>query len=290
MKKSFFAIVLSLTLVILTTFQVFAASASCSANSSVKEGDTIVFTFSVNQSGVKAGSVDVSFDSKYFELVSGAWLFGNTAPLSDYSGIRGVFSLNSATNLNKAVFKLTLKAKAAVKSTNVKATFTLKDTDGSTIASPSASKSVQIICKNHSFGAWDTKEATCTAAGSKTRTCTVCGNKETQTIAAAGHKVSSYKTTKEATCTASGTKSGTCSVCGKTVTQTVAATGHSFGEWTSKTASTCTEQGTDERVCATCGAAETRTADLAEHAYGDVKVTAEPTCTEPGARTKTCTV
>lgn len=291
MKKSFFAIVLSLALVVLTTFQVFAASASCSASSTVKEGDTITFTFSVNQTAVKSGSVDISYDSNYFELVSGAWQFGSAAPLADYSGSRGVFSLSSATDLNNtAVFKLTLKAKAAVKSTTVKANFTLKNTDGDTLGTASASKSVQIICKSHSFGAWDTKEATCTADGSKTRTCSVCGTTEKETIKATGHQVPSYKTTKEATCTASGTKSGTCSVCNAIVSQTIAAKGHDFGEWTVKTASTCVEKGQDERICATCGATETRTAELAEHTYSEVKVTTEPTCTEIGARTKTCAV
>ena len=62
-----------------------------------------------------------------------------------------------------------------------------------------------IPAKGHSFSAWaETKAATCTEAGEKTRTCTNCGKTETQPIPAKGHNwVVSADGTKR-TCTNCG--------------------------------------------------------------------------------------
>lgn len=69
------------------------------------------------------------------------------------------------------------------------------------------------------------KEATCTTKGSKSIHCSVCKQKKagsTKTIAAKGHKWSSWKTTKAATYTQSGKKQRTCSTCKKKETKTIA--------------------------------------------------------------------
>lgn len=67
--------------------------------------------------------------------------------------------------------------------------------------------------KEHKFGSWTTtKEASCSEAGSKTRTCSICGNKETQTIAATGHKYT--EKVVDPTTTEKGYTLHTCTVCG----------------------------------------------------------------------------
>ena len=290
MKKSFIALVLCALLVAMTVFPTAAASASVSANSTVKEGDKIVFTFAITQNNVKSGAVDISFPSANFELVSGEWVLGNTL-LTDYSGSRGVFTLKSAANFSgKAVFKLTLKALKATKSATVTAKFTLKDTNGDTLSTPSKSKDIQITCKSHSFGDWTTKDATCTKDGSKTRTCSVCGTKETQTLKAAGHKVSSMKVTKEPTCTATGTESGTCSVCGNTVTQTIAMKEHTYDEWNIVTAPTCTETGSQTKTCSVCGNTVTEEIPANGHDFGAWVLLTPSTCSAAGDEAATCKV
>lgn len=101
----------------------------------------------------------------------------------------------------------------------------------------------------HSYTGKVTKEATCTAAGTKTFTCS-CGDVYTETIKATGHNYTT-KVTKQATCTTAGTKTSTCSACGNTTTETIKATGHNYT--TKVVAPTTSAQGYTLYTCSGCG-------------------------------------
>ena len=151
----------------------------------------------------------------------------------------------------------------------------------------------------HSYTSKVTKQATCTASGTKTFTCSRCNHSYTETIPATGHSWKSAtctskktcstcgvtegsalghsytsKVTKQATCTASGTKTFSCSRCNHSYTETIPATGHS---WKS---ATCTAK----KTCTTCGVTE---GSALGHSYTS-KVTKQPTCTTSGTKTFSC--
>lgn len=76
----------------------------------------------------------------------------------------------------------------------------------------------------HTFGEWSqTKPATCTEKGSRTRTC-ACGESESEETDFA-HKWGDWTVTTTAKCNATGEKSRTCLSCGEASTTTVPATG-----------------------------------------------------------------
>lgn len=125
------------------------------------------------------------------------------------------------------------------------------------------------VVHTHSYSAWKTtKEATCTANGTKTRTC-ACGESQTEAISATGHSYGSWKTTKAATCTATGTKTKTCANCGDKKTETIAKTDHSYGEWKTTKAATCSATGTKTKTCATCGDKKTESIAKTDHSFGE---------------------
>lgn len=120
----------------------------------------------------------------------------------------------------------------------------------------------------HTFGDWKvTKDATETAAGSKTRTCTVCSYTETQTIPAKGPShthsyVQKYDENyhwEECSCGDIRNRSGhdinddgECSVCGYNLR---ASCTHDDYEYRNAKPATCTEEGYDgDKYCTKCGA------------------------------------
>ena len=166
--------------------------------------------------------------------------------------------------------------------------------------------SYTITSCSHNYSSSVTKEATCTAAGTKTYTCSICGDSYTESIAALGHSYNSGKITTAATCTTAGVKTYTCSTCGGTKTESVAATGHSYSS--KVTAATCTAQGYTTHTCANCGDSYkdtytsalghsysssgscTRCGDGCDHSYNSGKVTTAATCTTAGVKTYTCSI
>lgn len=120
----------------------------------------------------------------------------------------------------------------------------------------------------HSYKQTASKEATCTAEGSKTYTCSKCGGSYTEKVAKTAHD---YKvtTTKEATCTAEGSKTYTCSKCGGSYTETIAKIAHSYKD------ATCTAP----KTCTSCGATD---GEALGHSYKDATCTAPKTCTTCG--------
>ena len=84
----------------------------------------------------------------------------------------------------------------------------------------------------HQYTISESKDATCTEAGSKTFACSVCGHSYTQEIAANGHTEEKLAA-KAPTCTEPGLTEGKkCSVCGDVLTAQaeINATGHTFVE------------------------------------------------------------
>ena len=286
--KSLLVVMLCILSLGINSETINAASMSISGDGTVKEGDTITVTVKVSGGPATSGSISISCSSS-FEIVSGKWaLSGTTLANYDASNKKGAFAFSSAKNLNGNYFTITLRAKSVDKNAKVTVSVELKN-DGASVYSSSTSKTINIICKTHTFGDWTTTEATCTKAGSKKRTCSVCGTVENETIAALGHSVSDYTVTKEPTCTAAGTRSGKCTRCGETVNEAIPATGHTFGEWEVSVEATCTVPGIEIRSCKNCDEKETRESELAPHEYGtEFTVIQEPSISQPGIVEATC--
>lgn len=245
-----------------------ATSVSASGSSTVQEGDTFTVTIAVSSAAVTSGSVEVKCSSS-LEIVSGKWLLsGTTLAKYDSSTNKGAFAFSSEKSLKGNYFQVTLRAKNIDKAAKVTVTVQLKNGD-TVVQGGSASKSINIICKNHSYGEYTTVEPTCTKDGSKSRTCSVCGTVDKQAIPALGHDVKDYTVITEPTCTEKGKATGKCARCGNEVTKAIDAKGHNFGSWTVTKESTCTEQGEQEHKCYVCGYVETQPAPLAEHVISE---------------------
>lgn len=109
---------------------------------------------------------------------------------------------------------------------------------------------------------WEvTKQATCKAAGTKTRTCYFCRYKQTKTIKKLDHQYGSWTVTKKATCTAAGSRYRKCKVCGTKQTQTLKKLEHSWGEWLIIAPATDFSAGTRSHSCKNCGTSETKNFD-----------------------------
>ena len=282
--KRIISVVLCISLVTMLSVMTFAAGGiSIGGPNTITTGSNADFT--VNISGcdmATSASVSVSFDSG-FTLVSGTWL---KSGLNNFSGNKGVIGFTSATDINGAVFKLTLKANSpSATAQNVKITIAAKN-GANEILNQTQSKAVTITCAAHNYGSWNnananqhsrtcqacgytetvnhtwnggtvTKTATCKEQGSKQFTCTSCGATRTDVIPTdTAHKLSAYKVIKEATCTEAGLEEATCSECNKKVTRNIAALGHKFSTLKEEKAATCTEGGLKTRTCSRCDTTE----------------------------------
>ena len=146
-------------------------------------------------------------------------------------------------------------------------------------------------CKTHTYGEWEeTKSATCTETGLKSRKCTVCGQTEVSAIRAIGHDWI------PATCTSPKM----CKNCFETEGTTIA---HTYdrevaNEKTLKTAATCTTKAVYYKSCV-CGAISDKSTfeygDTAAHTFDKEVVSEETlksaaTCTAKATYYKTCSV
>ncbi len=137
----------------------------------------------------------------------------------------------------------------------------------------------------HSYGSWSvTKNATCTANGTKSRSCS-CGATETAVINAIGHDY--VDTVTSPSCVSKGYTTHKCKNCGNSYNdKEKAVLGHSWSAWTTSKASTCTTDGTKTRKCSRCGKVETATITKTGHSYTDTIVV--PDCTSKGYTTHKC--
>ena len=136
---------------------------------------------------------------------------------------------------------------------------------------------------SHSYTTKVTKNATCTASGSKTHTCS-CGYSYKETIPATGHN---YKSTVSASnCTTPGTVTYTCTVCGDSYTESTGSAGsHNYTAVVIDP--TCTTGGYTTYRCSLCGDVyQGDPTDPIGHKY--TKVVIRPTCTTQGYTTYSC--
>ncbi len=271
MKRIILWFALVLLIVALTIPVAAAPSAKLTpSKSTVNAGDTFTVKVSVSAMDCKKGGVEISFDSKVFELANGKWLLNGTL-LADFSaGTKdGVFSFGSATAVSGNIFEMTLKAKsdAALGKTNVTVKLIV---DGDAV---SQSVGITVACKHKYDNGCDT-------------TCNTCGEKR-----AISHDWDSGKTEKKVTCTQDGTKVYTCGTCGEKKTETLKAYGHDYDNACDTTCNNCGEKRETTHdyskkwstsktqhwhKCSVCGNKK----DAADHAPGP-----EPTDTDP----QTCT-
>ena len=322
--KKIISLLVCLVLVFSLSISAFAAgSAQVNSNPSanvIKLGDTITVTVSLKDSApFKSMALTPDYDKNVFEMVSGEWLLTG-ATLSDFNGTSAAIAYTPVVEKSGDIFKYVLKVKdnATLKNTTIKTEAVIKN--GSTvIASTANATTVKVVCKTHSFGAWDkadnnnhkhtctacgtsessvhtwnggtiTKAATCKETGVKTYTCTVCNATKTEKIATTtNHTFGNWTQTKEPTCTAKGTESRTCSICQKVETKDVAAKGHSMGTWTTVKEATCEEKGSQTRTCSKCSHKETKDIKALGHKFSNPTVTKEPTCSEEGIESGKCT-
>ena len=221
----------------------------------------------------KSGGVEVSFDSKVFELTSGNWLL-NGAFITDFSASSkdGVFAYTGATAISGNILELKLKIKdsAASGKSNVTVKLTL---DGATVQQTIG---ISVACKHKYDNSCDT-------------TCNICGEKRS-----ISHSWNSGTVNKQATCTTDGSKTVKCTVCGETKTETIKAKGHDYANGCDTTCANCDETRTTTHQysekwktdstshwheCTECGAEK----DVADHIPGPEATDYTPqTCTECG--------
>jgi len=272
MKKFLFWLTLVLLIAALTIPVAAAPSASLSASkSTANAGDTVTVKVSVSSMDCKSGGVEVSFDSKVFELTGGKCTLSGTALAEfDTATKDGVFAFSSSTTVSGKVFEITLKVKdsAALGKSNVSVNLII---DGE---STSKSVGITVACKHEYDNGCDA-------------TCNKCGEKRS-----ISHDWDSGKTEKKVTCTQDGSKVYTCDTCGEKKTETQKAYGHDYDNACDTTCNNCGEKRStthkysdkwtaDKKQhwhkCTVCGDKK----DAADHTPG-----AEPTETEP----QTCTV
>lgn len=280
----------------------------------VNAGDTIEITVYATVDSCDEGGIAVTYDSSFFELVSGECLLKDPDPILqifDNSTGAGIFAYNDVVAIDRAIFKFELKVKedAPLTSSEVKVRVKIgKDYSYTTL---NESLTINMACDhaydngcdkscnlcgatrkiNHTYDDGKvTTESTCTGEGVKTFTCTVCGETKTEAVAKKEHSYDDGKVTTEATCTAEGVKTFTCTGCGKTKTATVESKGHSYDAGKVTTEATCTEEGVKTFTCTACGKTKTETVESKGHAYDGGVVTTEASCTAEGLLTITCTV
>ena len=157
-------------------------------------------------------------------------------------------------------------------------------------------KQETVPAKGHAYGNWKvTKNATCTAAGSREKVCANCGGKVTETIGATGHKWNTtYTVDKGATCSEEGSESKHCSVCdaiNKSTVRAIPKKEHTYGNWRVKLEAACARDGISERVCTNCGNRETKPIPATGHKWNNYyTVDKEATCTEEGSESIHCSV
>ena len=138
-----------------------------------------------------------------------------------------------------------------------------------------------------------TKEATCTADGSKEKYCTDCGTVvETVPIPQKGH-TTAERVTKEATVTAEGATETYCTACGTVISTTSVpkkTCNHSQTSERVTKEATCTADGSKEKYCTDCGTiVETTSVPKKDHMTAE-RVTEEATVTAEGTKETYCTV
>ena len=144
----------------------------------------------------------------------------------------------------------------------------------------------------HDWTNWDTVNATCTKAGSRTRTCRRDNSHvENDILPQLDHVMTQWSLSKSPTCTDVGEETRRCSTCDtKPEKRDIPAIGHNWSEWRTDKNATCFEKGSQSKGCLNgCGIArETRDIAVLNHNWGQYEVVKPANCTEEGLSRRNC--
>lgn len=290
------------------------------SNSTVNVGDTITVTVGVSEvANCTSIGLGISFDADAFEMIKNAEGTYITTSLEceqatcEYNAIAGCYvakiQMKQAQTISGNLFTFQLKVKDganANKDYSISGIPSIRTSNGSISGNVKAAN-VSVACTHkydndcdtscnlcgatrsieHKYASKVTKEATCTAEGTKTYTCSVCGATKTESIPKKDHSYDKGKVTTAATCTAEGVKTYTCT-CGATKTESVPKKDHDYKSEVT-TEATCTAEGVKTVTCTACGKSYTDSIKKKDHDYKS-EVTIEATCTTEGVKTVTCSV
>ncbi len=263
MKKKIFALFICIALMAALCLPVSAAASGSISASSVKVGDTFTVTVSVSNSTVSSMSMVITASSN-LEVVSGKWLISGLIASFDPATNAAAYASAAPAAVSGKVFQATFKAKAPG---NASVSIQAQGKNGSTqVFLDTVSKSAQVSCASHSFGAYEKQDS------QHIRTCSACGYAEKT-----AHSWNGGSVTAKPSCTKEGEKLYTCTVCGHTKTEKLSKTAHTYG------ACTKVDDTSHSKKC-TCGHTVTE-----KHTWDGGKVTQKATCTQEGSKTYTCT-
>ena len=184
-----------------------SASISLSANdTSVGGGDKVTITVKATVDQCDNGGMEVSLDTKRFELISGDWLLNGILTDFDEKSKDGVFALDTTKKLSGKVFQLVIKVKTDAPLGSGNVTFKFK-ADEKIV---SKSISIKVTCSHKYSNSCDTS-------------CNLCG--ATRKIS---HSWNNGDVIKAATCTDTGSAKFTCTVCKETKTDKLDKTSHTY--------------------------------------------------------------
>ena len=298
--KKLFSILLVAVLIVSSfatvAFAAGSATASVSKSQTVKAGDEVTLTVTVE-------GVFSNYEMKV-TAQSGLTITAITGVTANVS--KGNVAYSSGVNVTKHEFTVTVKVSDDIKPGEYKVTAT--PTYGSMIVDPSqdtedgvvdgrvrvslsaGSATLTVVC-DHVWGEWkQTKAPDCNNVGKEERACSKCGATESRDVDKTQHSWSDWTVTEQPTCAKEGVETRTCSICGEKETRKVDKLAHAWGEWTQTKAPTCTAEGEETRTCSACGETETRKVAKVDHAWGDWTVTKAATCTEDGLKERVCSV
>lgn len=210
---------------------------------SVRLNKTVTFYLVVeNCHPMKGMGLVPIFDSSVFELVEAKWLIPATIQNIEEDTLNSVSAWSESTDVNKTVYKITLRAKATTDATKVDFSVSMQN-DSGTITADVIEKTIEVVCSHEDVWydyvdenghdvycyycekllgyvehSW--VEATC----AEPQHCSGCG----ATVGAPSDQhtwdegyISSFPT-----CTTAGEKIFACNVCGENYVETIPAYGH----------------------------------------------------------------
>lgn len=265
---------LSLTIALLFAVCLIQPAASADENSvmldissaEAAEGGTASVSFTVSENpGITSFDIALSYDSENLIYQScsldGGVFSGTTFQIS--SGLHAVFMDSAGSSLTGKVFTAVFAfSENAKKGETYTVSASLEKTSfysgENAVEAVINSGGIKMICKEHTYTDGVTQSPSCADEGYSEQICTVCGHKETSTVQALGHTVSSWTVSKESTCSEPGEQSGICTVCGQTVTEELPVAEHTYGDWEIKKMPTVASLGERAHICAVCGYEETQ--------------------------------
>ena len=278
--RRFITLSITILLVMALSLTAFAtASISLSANkTTINTGDSVTITVAANVDSCTQGSIEVSYDSKVFTLVSGECNIG-TADIKyfDAKAGDGGFAFEKDTSISGTAFTFTLQAKEDAKPGDSSVTVKFKTNNDSA----SRSITIKIACVHKYDNNCDTTCNTCSATRE------------------AKHEWDAGKVKKAATCTAEGEKTYTCTACNATKSEVITKLAHTYTNACDETCNACNASRTITHdwkqlydatnhwyKCSVCN----KTKDTAKHNTNSQYSTTSKThgfkCTDCGAMTK----